>query len=65
MTTTVIVIVMVALVMVAGVVVWCGLVVGSLRRGEGGVERFLTSLGEVWVAGGGVDWAAGVRWAWR
>ncbi len=32
------------------------LVVGSLRRGEGGTERFLTSLAEVWVAGGSVDW---------
>ncbi len=32
------------------------LVVGSLRRDEGGTERFLTSLAEVWVAGGNVDW---------
>ncbi len=32
-------------------------VVGSLRRGEGGAERFLTSLAEVWVRGVEVDWA--------
>jgi mycoketide-CoA synthase len=31
-------------------------VVGSLRRGEGGLGRFLRSLGEVWVGGVGVDW---------
>ncbi len=31
-------------------------VVGSLRRGEGGLERFLRSVGELWVAGGVVDW---------
>ncbi len=31
-------------------------VVGSLRRGEGGLGRFLRSVGELWVAGGGVDW---------
>ena len=31
-------------------------VVGSLRRDEGGMGRFLRSLGEVWVAGVGVDW---------
>ncbi len=30
---------------------------GSLRRGEGGLERFLASLGEVWVRGVEVDWA--------
>ncbi len=35
----------------AGVVV-----IGSLRRGEGGPGRFLTSLGELWVCGVGVDW---------
>ena len=35
--------------------------VGSLRRGEGGVERFLTSLAEVWVRGGEVDWSAVFR----
>ncbi|MDX3580192.1 acyltransferase domain-containing protein, partial [Streptomyces sp. FL07-04A] len=31
-------------------------VVGSLRRGEGGLERFYLSLGEAWVGGVGVDW---------
>jgi acyl transferase domain-containing protein/acyl carrier protein len=30
----------------------------SLRRGEGGLERFFLSLGEVWVRGVGVDWTA-------
>jgi polyketide synthase 12 len=30
--------------------------VGSLRRGEGGLERFLRSLGEAWVRGVEVDW---------
>ncbi len=33
------------------------LVAGSLRRGEGGGERWLRSLAEVWVRGVGVDWA--------
>ncbi len=33
-----------------------GLVVGSLRRGEGGAERFLRSLAEVWVRGVDVQW---------
>jgi acyl transferase domain-containing protein/acyl carrier protein len=32
------------------------LVSGSLRRGEGGGERWLRSLAEVWVRGVGVDW---------
>ncbi len=32
-------------------------VVGSLRRGEGGAERFVSSLAEVWVRGVEVDWA--------
>ncbi|WTL55033.1 SDR family NAD(P)-dependent oxidoreductase [Nocardia sp. NBC_01499] len=32
-------------------------VVGSLRRGEGGFERFLLSLAEAHVAGVGVDWS--------
>ncbi|WP_354384453.1 type I polyketide synthase [Streptomyces sp. PvR034] len=32
-------------------------VVGSLRRDEGGPERFFTSLAEVWVHGVDVDWA--------
>ncbi|MGP4115477.1 SDR family NAD(P)-dependent oxidoreductase, partial [Streptomyces sp. 4N509B] len=31
--------------------------VGTLRRGEGGWERFLTSLGEAWVNGVPVEWA--------
>ncbi|WP_443076820.1 type I polyketide synthase [Streptomyces sp. TRM 70361] len=33
-------------------------VVGSLRRAEGGQERFLTALSEAWVAGAGVDWSS-------
>jgi acyl transferase domain-containing protein/acyl carrier protein len=33
-------------------------VVGSLRRGQGGSERFLRSLSEVWVRGVRVDWGA-------
>ncbi len=33
------------------------LVGGSLRRDEGGLARFLLSLGEVWVRGVDVDWA--------
>ncbi|MFE5393161.1 type I polyketide synthase [Streptomyces sp. NPDC056568] len=32
-------------------------VVGSLRRGEGGEERFLRALAEAWVAGVEVDWS--------
>ena len=31
-------------------------VVGSLRRGEGGMERFVHSLAEAWVCGAPVDW---------
>ena len=31
---------------------------GSLRRGEGGMQRFLTSLGEAWAHGVEVDWQA-------
>ncbi|MFF7976069.1 SDR family NAD(P)-dependent oxidoreductase [Streptomyces sp. NPDC007905] len=31
--------------------------VGSLQRGEGGLERFLHSLAEGWCAGATVDWA--------
>ncbi|MDT0446472.1 thioester reductase domain-containing protein [Streptomyces sp. DSM 41886] len=31
-------------------------VVGTLRRGEGGPERFLASLGRLWAGGGTVDW---------
>ena len=33
-------------------------VLDSLRRGEGGFERFLRSLAEAWVAGVPVDWRA-------
>ncbi|MGW1916909.1 type I polyketide synthase [Streptomyces sp. NPDC002076] len=33
-------------------------VVGTLRRDEGGVERFLASLGEAFVQGVSVDWKA-------
>ncbi|MFJ7212994.1 SDR family NAD(P)-dependent oxidoreductase [Amycolatopsis sp. NPDC098790] len=33
-----------------------GIAVGSLRRGDGGIERFLTSLAEVYVQGVEVDW---------
>jgi acyl transferase domain-containing protein/NAD(P)-dependent dehydrogenase (short-subunit alcohol dehydrogenase family) len=32
------------------------LVVGSLRREQGGLDRFLLSLGEVWTQGLAVDW---------
>ncbi|MEE4592906.1 SDR family NAD(P)-dependent oxidoreductase [Streptomyces sp. DSM 41524] len=31
--------------------------VGSLRRDEGGLERFMTSLAEAYVGGASVDWA--------
>nr|WP_268252732.1 type I polyketide synthase [Streptomyces alanosinicus] len=34
------------------------IVVGSLRRNEGGGHRFLTSLAEAWVRGVPVDWTA-------
>jgi acyl transferase domain-containing protein/NADP-dependent 3-hydroxy acid dehydrogenase YdfG/acyl carrier protein len=34
------------------------LIAGSLRRQQGGLERFLTSLGELWVRGRDVDWQA-------
>ncbi len=34
------------------------LVSGSLRRDDGGVRRFVSSLAEVWVRGVGVDWGA-------
>ncbi|CAM5464901.1 Narbonolide/10-deoxymethynolide synthase PikA3, module 5 [Streptomyces glaucescens] len=30
---------------------------GTLRRDDGGLDRFLTSLGELWVHGVDVDWA--------
>ncbi|MER7469064.1 acyltransferase domain-containing protein, partial [Streptomyces sp. NPDC097981] len=33
-------------------------VLGSLRRNEGGLERFWLSLGEAWVRGVAVDWDA-------
>ncbi|MFG2943563.1 type I polyketide synthase, partial [Streptomyces sp. NPDC048282] len=32
-------------------------VTGSLRRDDGGPDRFLASLGELWVRGVAVDWA--------
>ncbi|MGW1077922.1 type I polyketide synthase, partial [Streptomyces sp. NPDC002537] len=32
--------------------------VGSLRRHDGGMHRFLLSLGEVWAQGVAVDWAS-------
>ncbi|MEU7109927.1 SDR family NAD(P)-dependent oxidoreductase, partial [Streptomyces sp. NPDC046215] len=32
-------------------------VVGSLRRGEGGMDRFLTSVARLFVSGGVVDWS--------
>ncbi|MGW0793034.1 SDR family NAD(P)-dependent oxidoreductase, partial [Streptomyces sp. NPDC002911] len=35
-----------------------GLVVGSLRRGEGGLDRFQRSVGEVFAGGVDVDWEA-------
>ncbi|MEV0444358.1 type I polyketide synthase [Streptomyces spectabilis] len=34
-----------------------GVVTGSLRRGEGGPERFLTSLAELHARGADVDWS--------
>ncbi|RBM21646.1 hypothetical protein DEH69_05440 [Streptomyces sp. PT12] len=33
------------------------MVVGSLRRGEGGAQRWVTALAEAWVRGVGVDWS--------
>ncbi|WP_461012448.1 type I polyketide synthase [Streptomyces capparidis] len=35
-----------------------GVVVGSLRRDQGGLDRFLTSLSEAHVRGAAVDWPA-------
>ncbi|MDN3353027.1 type I polyketide synthase [Actinomadura sp. DC4] len=35
-------------------------VLGSLRRGEGGLERMLTSLGEAYAHGAAVDWRPGL-----
>ncbi len=34
------------------------IVVGSLRRDEGGLRRFCSSVAELWVAGTSVDWHA-------
>ncbi|WP_404828579.1 SDR family NAD(P)-dependent oxidoreductase [Spongiactinospora rosea] len=34
--------------------------VGTLRRDEGGPERFLTSMGELWAAGAAADWPAAI-----
>nr|WP_116214357.1 type I polyketide synthase [Streptomyces olivoreticuli] len=33
-------------------------VIGSLRRDEGGLDRFFTSLGDAWTRGVNVDWDA-------
>ncbi|CAM5507033.1 polyketide synthase [Streptomyces pilosus] len=38
-------------------------VTGTLRRDEGGLGRFLTSLAEVWVRGVDVDWTAALAGA--
>ncbi|EPD96937.1 hypothetical protein HMPREF1486_00433, partial [Streptomyces sp. HPH0547] len=35
-----------------------GIVTGSLRRDDGGLDRFLTSAAELWVRGAEVDWTA-------
>ncbi|WP_391858715.1 type I polyketide synthase, partial [Streptomyces rugosispiralis] len=35
--------------------------VGSLRRDEGGLERFVTSLAEAYVGGASVDWSTALR----
>ncbi|WP_262701020.1 MULTISPECIES: type I polyketide synthase, partial [Streptomyces] len=35
--------------------------VGSLRRDEGGLERFVTSLAEAYVGGASVDWSMAFR----
>ncbi|WP_344599137.1 polyketide synthase dehydratase domain-containing protein, partial [Streptomyces violaceusniger] len=35
--------------------------VGSLRRDEGGLERFVTSLAEAYVGGASVDWSTAFR----
>ncbi|WP_256861156.1 acyltransferase domain-containing protein, partial [Streptomyces tsukubensis] len=42
-----------------------GVVVGSLRRNDGGMDRMLLSLAEAFVRGVDIDWAgffSGVRW---
>ncbi|WP_307811782.1 acyltransferase domain-containing protein, partial [Streptomyces sp. AV19] len=36
-------------------------VVGSLRRGEGGMDRFLQSVARVFVSGAAIDWFPGAR----
>ncbi|MGY0055443.1 type I polyketide synthase [Streptomyces sp. LZ34] len=36
------------------------LVLGTLRRGEGGLSRFLTSVARLFVSGGAVDWSPAV-----
>ncbi|MFJ5099549.1 type I polyketide synthase [Streptomyces sp. NPDC088554] len=41
------------------------LVLGTLRRDEGGPRRVLLSAAELWVRGGTVDWAAGIPAAGR
>ncbi|OXM56472.1 polyketide synthase [Amycolatopsis thailandensis] len=38
-------------------------VTGTLRRGEGGRRRLLTSLAELQVRGADVDWPAGLGWS--
>ncbi|MFD7862993.1 SDR family NAD(P)-dependent oxidoreductase [Streptomyces sp. NPDC059783] len=35
-----------------------GIVTGSLRRDDGGLDRFLSGLAELWVQGVDVDWTA-------
>src|SRR6185369_15103884 len=35
--------------------------IGTLRRDDGGLDRFLTSLAQAYVAGAPVDWASTVR----
>ncbi|WP_040025002.1 SDR family NAD(P)-dependent oxidoreductase, partial [Streptomyces sp. 150FB] len=35
-----------------------GVVTGSLRRDDGGPDRFLASLAQLWTGGGAPDWAA-------
>ncbi|WP_328891800.1 type I polyketide synthase [Streptomyces sp. NBC_00316] len=40
-----------------------GVVTGSLRRDDGGLDRFLVSAAELWVRGVEVDWAAAFQGA--
>ncbi|MFF4054193.1 type I polyketide synthase [Streptomyces sp. NPDC001668] len=35
-----------------------GIALGTLERGQGGLDRFLAAAAQVWAAGGEVDWAA-------